>query len=152
MSFLAKLKSQLKKFNRNTDDYIQLSPEVLKAKAYIESIHASRNVFLHHNPNDAFRYIGSSKNGQNTRYHFQKGVDANTIYVVLSDKERNKIKRKFQTEMGNNYNYEDSIITPSTGFEVQHRFYKKNSDSQDVVLMSDSGKFWIVNPFSKNFF
>lgn len=141
MSFLSKFKLQSKKFNRSKDD-IPLNPEILKAKSYIESIYASKNSFLHHK-NGHFKYIGKSKNGQYTRYHFRKGNDTNIIYVVLSEKERNKIKKIFQSGMGNNYKYRDSIISYSTGIDVQHRFYNKNNDKLDPVLMSDSGEFWI---------
>lgn len=135
-----------KKKKPNTQPKVRKeSPEVIAAREYLHKTHPTLTGrdspiagLCGHEP---FNYLGCSKNGEYTRYHFCKGLNKRVIYIVLSNKEREKIIQLFKKKTGENGNgfiYKDSLKGMFVGENVQHRFF--SSGRKRVAFMSDNGE------------
>ena len=126
----------------------QNSPEVIKAKEYLDRTHPTLigrgSAIAGLCGNEPFNYLESSQNGEYTRYHFCKGSDKRIIYIVLSDEERKKIIQLFAEKMKEKYEeefiYKDSLKGMFVGEEVRHRFYFTRRRA--LAFMSDEGAIW----------
>ena len=108
------------------------SVEVIAAEAYLNKTHQT---LLKRGSTDfasrgEFNFIGTSQNGEYTRYHFCEGNDQRIIFVVLCEEERNKSIQMFKEEMRKQYPnitgtfmYLDSMKGMFIGEEVKHRFF-----------------------------
>ena len=111
--------------------------EVIKAREYLEKTHQTLT------PRECegnFNYIGYSKNGEYTRYHFLKGFDQNQIYIVLSDEERDKVIKLFNEKAAkyeDEFTYKDSLGETTKGEKVKHRF--RSSRYNIFAFMDDDG-------------
>lgn len=123
----------------NAKKKVRESPEIAKARKYLESIHSTHS-FLH--GEQPFYYIETSEKGGFKRYHFYQGLDKRLIYVVLSDQERNEITKAFKEKMGDSYAYKDTILSSMTGDVIQHRFYRPGSFNTSITFMTDEGEIW----------
>lgn len=135
--------SSLKKKNRDVDgnvkEKVRESPEIVKARKYLESIHSTHSVLRGEQP---FHYMETSEKGNFKRYHFYQGLDKRIIYVVLSDEERSEITKSFKEKMGDSYAYQDTILSSMIGNVIQHRFYQPEAFNTSITFMTDDGKIW----------
>ena len=132
-------KRKTKDVNDNAKKKVRESPEIAKARKYLESIHSTHS-FLH--GEQPFHYMETSEKGAFKRYHFYQGLDKRLIYVVLSDEERKEIIKAFTEHMGASYAYKDTILCCMTGNVIQHRFYRPNSYNTSITFMTDDGEIW----------
>ena len=127
------------------------SPEVLKAKEYLESTRpkliGKDSPIANLCGNYPFTYVGCSQNGEYTRYHFCEGTNKKIIYVVLSDEEKEKIIQLFSEKMkklikndNETFTYTDSLKGMFVDEEINHRFYSIHHKT--FVFMSDFGNIW----------
>ena len=132
-----------KRKNKNINDKakkkVRESPEIAKARKYLESIHSTHSVLYGEQP---FHYMETSEKGAFKRYHFYKGLDKRLIYVVLSDEERKEITKAFKEKMGDSYAYQDTILSSMTGGVIQHRFYRPKAFNTSITFMTDDGEIW----------
>lgn len=120
-------KKRNKNVNKNLNKEVRESPEIAKARQWIESLHCK-----------SFTYMKTTEKGGFKRYHFYPGNDSRYIYVVLSDEERNEITKAFKEKMGDSYAYQDSMLLGT----VQHRFYRPKSFNTSITFMDDDGEIW----------
>lgn len=125
-------KKKNKNVNDNAKKEVRESPEIVKARKYLESVYGER----------AFHYMETSEKGAYKRYHFYQGLDERLIYVVLSDEERNEITKAFKEKMGDSYAYQDTILSSMTGNVIQHRFYRPKAFNTSITFMTDDGEIW----------
>lgn len=125
------------------------SSEIVAAREYLNRTHQTLaprdsdiSILLGHGP---FNYLGSSRNGEYTRYYFCEGSDKRIIYVVLCDEEREKVIKLFWEKMRertndykNEFIYKDSLKGMFVGEEVKHRFFSNRGTA--VGFMSDDGE------------
>ena len=138
-----------KKKNTNVSPKIRKdSPEIIAAREYLDKTHPTLtgrdSAIAAICGNKPFKYLGCSRNGEYTRYHFCEGSDERIIYIVLCDEEREKIIALFKDVMKEkveNYDgefiYKDSLTGMFVGEEVKHRFF--SSRSGVVAFMSEDG-------------
>ena len=125
-----------KKKKENAKKEVRESPEIAKARKYLESTHPTHSFLYGEQP---FHYIETSEKDEFKRYHFYQGLDKRLIYVVLSDEERNEITNVFKEKMGDSYAYQDTIIL---GNGIQHRFYRPKAFNTSITFMTDDGEIW----------
>lgn len=125
-------KRKNKNVNDNAKKEVRESPEIAKARKYLESVYGER----------AFHYMETSEKGAYKRYHFYQGLDKRLIYVVLSDEERKEITKAFKEKMGDSYAYQDTILSSMTGGVIQHRFYRPKAFNTSITFMTDDGEIW----------
>ena len=123
------------------------SVEVIAAKAYLNKTHPTllKRGSMDLAARGEFNFIGASKNGEYTRYHFCEGYDQRIIFVVLCEEERDKIIQLFREKMRKQYPnitgtfmYLDSMKGMFIGEEVKHRFFLNHF--RRVAFMSDDGE------------
>lgn len=124
------------------------SPEVIAAKEYLDRTHPTLtgrgSAIAGICGNEPFNFLGCSKNGEYTRYHFCEGLDKRIIYIVLCDEEREKIIQLFKERNTNcnvEFRYKDSLKGMFVGENVRHRFFH----SGIVAFMSDDGEITFPN-------
>jgi len=121
------------------------SPEVIAAREYLEKTHPTL-IPRESKWNTPFNYIGCSQNGEYVRYKFYEGFDQKNVYIVLSDKERDKIIELFNekaVEYDDEFTYEDSLQGMLVGEKVKHRFL--SSRYNIFAFMSDDGDIQFPN-------
>ncbi len=129
-----------KKKRHSSEEKARESPEVVKARRYLEKLHLSYSLLGQIEP---FHYIQTSEKGSFKRYHFYQGDDKRLVYVVLSDEERNEILKMFKEKMGekgDSYAYQDTILMGEN--EFQHRFYRPKAFNTSITFMTDDGEIW----------
>lgn len=121
-------KKRNKNVNGNSNKEVRESPEIAKARKWLESVHHS----------ESFTYMKTTQKGNFKRYYFYPGIDKRYIYVVLSDEERNEIIKAFKEKMGDSYAYQDSMLLGT----IQHRFYRPKAFNTSITFMTDDGQIW----------
>ena len=124
------------------------SLEVIAAREYLDKTHPTLtgrdSAIARLGGHAPFNYLGCSKNGKYTRYHFCEGLDGRIIYIVLSNEEREKIIQLFKEKTagsGEEFIYKDSLKGMFMGEKVRHRFF--SSCREQVAFMSDDGEIWV---------
>ena len=125
------------------------TPEVVNARKMLEAAHPTLL------PRDGsamsglcgcepFNYLGSSKYGEYTRYHFCEGLDKRIIYIIPCIEEIEKLIQLFGEKMPEDkdeFHYVESAKGMFIGETVQHRFY--SSKYRAWAHMDDCGNIAI---------
>ena len=129
------------------------SPEVRKARAYLEKLYPALQKKSILKRNFTFNFIEATKNGEYVRYHFREGNDCRLTFIVLSDKEIEKVsqlfKEKFKEKVDNveDFTYIGSLKGIFIGYDCKHRFLCESS--RLLAFMSDDGEIdfpYILEP------
>ena len=107
------------------------TPEVVNARKLLEAAHPT---LLPRNGSamsglcgcEPFNYLGSSKHGEYTRYHFCEGLDKRIIYIIPCMEEIGKLIQLFGEKMPKDkdeFRYVESAKGMFIGETVQHHFY-----------------------------
>lgn len=121
-------KMRNKNANDNAKKEVRESPEIAKARKYLESVYGER----------AFHYMETSEEEAYKRYHFYQGPDKRLIYVVLSDEERNEITKAFKEKMGDSYAYQDTILSSMTGNVAYFLLSLKQGENHLNIISKNS--------------
>lgn len=121
------------------------TPEVENARKLLEVAHPTLL------PRDGslwgrkpFNYLGSSRHGEYTRYHFCEGLDKRIIYIIPCKEEIEKIIQLFGEKMPKDkdeFTYVESAKGMFIGETVRHRFY--SSKYKAWAHMDDDGNIAI---------
>lgn len=121
------------------------TPEVKNARKLLEAAHPTLL------PRDGslwgrqpFNYLGSSQQGEYTRYHFCEGVDKRIIYIIPCKEEIEKNIQLFGEKMPKDkdeFSYVESAKGMFIGENVRHRFY--SSKYKAWAHMDDDGNISI---------
>ena len=125
------------------------TPEVVNARKLLEAAHPTLL------PRDGsalaglcgcepFNYLGSSRHGEYTRYHFCEGLDKRIIYIIPCMEEIEKLIQLFGEKMPKDkdeFGYVESAKGMFIGETVQHCFY--SSKYRAWAHMDDDGNIAI---------
>lgn len=110
------------------------SQDILKAKQYLDKTYPT--IFT--KEGDKFNsptYIRSYNNGKYIRHEFYEGKDSSTVFIVLSDEERDEIMTKFAKKVEGEFYYNGTMKGMGIGDEPVHRFFC----NKRLMLMYDDG-------------
>lgn len=119
--------------------------DILKARQYLDKTYST----IFPREGDIFEsstYIRSYNNGKYIRHEFYEGEDRRTVFIVLSDEERDEIIAKFAKKVGDEFYYNGTIRGMGIGDETVHRFFC----NKRLMLMYDDGTISIPSMICEN--